>query len=86
MAARHGDPSAVKKRDELAQQLDAGQRASVNAGIESFVPEPEADEAIRVRPPPGGWDQTPAAPRRAARGPQLAGLEAVEQALAQRMR
>jgi TPR repeat protein len=86
LAARHGDPSAVKKRDELAQQLDAGQRASVNAGIESFVPEPEADEAIRVRPPPGGWDQTPAAPRRAARGPQLAGLEAVEQALAQRMR
>ena len=34
MAARHGYPSAVKKRDELAQQLDAGQRASVNAGIE----------------------------------------------------
>jgi localization factor PodJL len=86
MAARHGDPSAVKKRDELAQQLDAGQRASVNAGIESFVPEPEADEAIRVRPPPGGWDQTPAVPRRTVRGPQLAGLEAVEQALAQRMR
>jgi hypothetical protein len=77
----------VKKRDEIAQQLDAGQRARVNAGIESFVPEPEADEAIRVRPPPGGWDQTPAAPRRTVRGPQLvAGLEAVEQALAQRMR
>ena len=87
LAARHGDPAAVKKRDEIAQQLDAGQRASVKAAIESFVPEPEADEAVRVRPPPGGWDQTPAEPRRTARGPQLvAGLEAVEQALAERMR
>ena len=45
------------------------------------MPEPEADEAIRVTPPPGGWDQTPAVPRRTVRGPQLAGLEAVEQAL-----
>jgi localization factor PodJL len=87
LAARHGDPAAVKKRDEIAQQLDAGQRASVKAAIESFVPEPEADEAVRVRPQPGGWDQTPAEPRRTARGPQLvAGLEAVEQALAERMR
>jgi localization factor PodJL len=87
LAARHGDPAAAKKRDEVAQQLDAGQRASVKALIESFVPEREADEAIRVRPPPGGWDQTPAEPRRTVRGPQLvAGLEAVEQALAQRMR
>jgi TPR repeat protein len=86
LAARRGDPAAAKKRDEIAQQLDAGQRASVKAAIEAFVPEPEADDAIRVRPPPGGWDQTPAAPRRTVRGPQLAGLEAVEQALAQRMR
>jgi TPR repeat protein len=86
LAARQGDPAAVKKRDEMAQQLDAGQRALVKAAIESFVAEPEADEAIRVRPPPGGWDQTPAAPRRTVRGPQLAGLDAVEQALAQRMR
>jgi localization factor PodJL len=86
LAARQGDPTAVKKRDEIAQQLDAGQHAVVRAAIESFVAEPEADEAIRVRPPPGGWDQTPAAPRRTVRGPQLAGLDAVEQALAQRMR
>jgi TPR repeat protein len=87
LAARHGDPSAAKKRDEIAQQLDAGQRERVKPLIESFVPEPEADEAVRVRPPPGGWDQAPAGPRRTLRGPQLiAGLEAVEQALAQRMR
>jgi hypothetical protein len=76
----------VKKRDEIAPQLDEGQRAVVKAAIESFVAEPEADEAIRVRPPPGGWDQAPAAPRRTVRGPQLAGLDAMEQALAQRMR
>jgi TPR repeat protein len=86
LAARQGDPAAVKKRDEIAQQLDAGQRANVKAGTESFVAEPEADDAIRVRPPPGGWDQTPVEPRRTVRGPQLAGLDAVEQALAQRMR
>ncbi|MBV9627432.1 MAG: sel1 repeat family protein [Xanthobacteraceae bacterium] len=87
LAARHGDPAALEKRDEIAQQLDAGQRASVKAGIESFAPQPEADEAVRVRPPPGGWDQAPAEPRRTVRGPQfVAGLEAVEQALAQRMR
>ena len=86
LAARPGDPAALKKRDEIAQQLDAGQRASVKAAIESFVPEPEADEAVRVRPPPGGWDQAPAERRRTVRGPQLvAGLEAVEQALAERM-
>ncbi len=86
LAARQGDLAAVKKRDEIAQQLDAGQRAVVKAAIDSFVAEPEADEAIRVRPPPGGWDQTPVAPRRTVRGAQLAGLDAVEQALAQRMR
>jgi TPR repeat protein len=86
LAARQGDPAAVKKRDEMAQQLDAGQLAVVKAAIESFVAEPEADDAVRVRPPPGGWDQTPAAPRRTVRGPQLAGLDAVERALAQRMR
>jgi len=86
LAARQGDPAAVQKREEMAQQLDPGQRASVKAAIESFAPEPEADEAVRVRPPPGGWDQAPAAPRRTVRGPQLAGLDAVDQALAQRMR
>jgi TPR repeat protein len=85
LAARQGDPTAVNKRDEMAQQLDADQRAAVKAAIESFAAKPEADEAIRVRPPPGGWDQAPAAPRRAVRGPQLAGLDAVEQALAERM-
>ncbi len=86
LAARHGDPVAAKKRDEVAQELDADQRATVKAAVEAFVPEPEADGASNVRPPPGGWDQTPAAPRRSARAPQLAGLEAVEQALAERMR
>jgi TPR repeat protein len=86
LAARQGDAAAAKKRDELANELDAGQRANVKAAVEAFSPEPEADAAIRVRPPPGGWDQPPAEPRRSVRGPQLAGLEAIEQALAQRMR
>jgi localization factor PodJL len=85
LAARQGDAAAVKKRDELAQQLDPRQRAAALAAMEAFAAEPEADNAIRVRPPPGGWDQTPGEPRRSSR-PQLAGLEAVEQALAQRMR
>jgi localization factor PodJL len=87
LAARQGDAAAAKKRDEVAQELDPQQRARVNAAVEAFVPEPEADDAIGVRPPPGGWDEAPAEPRRSVRSPQLAaGLDAVEQALAQRMR
>ncbi len=85
LAARRGDPVAAKKRDEIAQELDAGQRASVKAAVEAFVPQPEADGASNVRPPPGGWDQTPAPPDRSA-ARQLAGFAAVEEALAQRMR
>jgi TPR repeat protein len=87
LAARQGDAAAAKKRDEVAQELDLQQRARVKAAADAFVPEPEADDAIGVRPPPGGWDQAPGEPRRSVRGPQLAaGLDAVEQALAQRMR
>jgi localization factor PodJL len=73
LAARQGDPNAIRKRDEVAQQLDARRLQIMNATIEHFVAEPQPEDAITVKAPPGGWDQGPVEPQpKASHGPRFA--------------
>jgi hypothetical protein len=73
LAARQGDPNAIRKRDEVAQQLDERRLQIMNATIEHFVAEPQPEDAIAVKAPPGGWEQGPAEPQpKASQGPRFA--------------
>ncbi len=61
LAAKGGDKDAAKKRDEIATRLDPKQLESAKLNAESFVAEPQPDEATSIRSPAGGWDQVVAA-------------------------
>jgi localization factor PodJL len=61
LAAKGGDKDAAKKRDEVATRLDPQQLESAKQAAETFVPEPQPDEATSTKAPPGGWDQVVAA-------------------------
>jgi len=62
LAARGGDKDATRKRDDIAARLDPKQLESAKLKVESFVAEPQPDEATTTRAPAGGWDQIAAAP------------------------
>ena len=57
LAAKGGDKDAAKKRDEIAARLDPKQLESAKLNVESFITEPQPDEATAAKAPPGGWDQ-----------------------------
>jgi len=62
LAAKAGDVEAANKRDDIATQLDEEALAAADRVVKSWKPEPQPDEAIKVKAPPGGWDaviQTP---------------------------
>jgi len=61
LAAKSGDKDAARKRDEVAARLDAKQLESAKLNAESFVTDPQPDEATAIKVPPGGWDQVAAA-------------------------
>ena len=67
LAAANGDGDAAKKRDEVAARLDQQTLAAAKLAAQSFVAEREPDEATNLKAPPGGWDQTPAAPAKPRR-------------------
>lgn len=56
LAAKGGDKDAARKRDEVAGRLDAKQLESARLNAESFMAEPQPDEANATRAPAGGWD------------------------------
>ncbi len=56
LAAKQGDVEAANKRDEIAAQLDEATLAAADLVVKTWKPEPQPDEAIKVRTPPGGWD------------------------------
>jgi localization factor PodJL len=56
LAAQGGDQDAAQKRDDVAKRLDAQTLAAMQAAIQSWTPELQPDEAVTVKPPPGGWD------------------------------
>ena len=57
LAAKGGDKEAADKRDQVAMRLDPKQLESAKLNIESFLAEPQPDEATAINVPAGGWDQ-----------------------------
>jgi localization factor PodJL len=69
LAAQSGDQDAAQKRDDVAKRLDASTLSAVRAAVQSWAPEPQPDDAVTVKAPPGGWDPaTPAAPAATPKG------------------
>jgi localization factor PodJL len=59
LAATQGDADAASKRDDVAKRLDAQSLAAAKLAIQTFVAEPQPDDAVIVATPPGGWDSAP---------------------------
>ena len=56
LAASKGDDDAAKKRDEVATHLDAQALATAKLAVQKWTAEPQPDNAVGVKAPPGGWD------------------------------
>jgi localization factor PodJL len=56
LGANAGDSEAAKKRDEIASHLDAQSLAAAQAAVQKWSAQPQPDDAINVKTPPGGWD------------------------------
>jgi len=63
LAAKAGDVEAANKRDDIAPQLDEETLAATNLVVKNWRPEPQPDEAIKVKAPPGGWDASVPSPK-----------------------
>jgi localization factor PodJL len=63
LAAKAGDTEAANKRDEIATQLDEEALTAADFVVKSWKPEPQPDEAIKVKAPPGGWDAATPSPK-----------------------
>ena len=59
LAAAQGDADAAQKRDDIAKRLDAQSLAAARLAIQTFMAEPQPDDAVNVATPPGGWDSAP---------------------------
>jgi localization factor PodJL len=57
LAANHGDTGAAEKRDEIASQIDQETLEAADLAVQTWKPEPQPDDAINVKTPPGGWDR-----------------------------
>jgi localization factor PodJL len=60
LAAAQGDAESARKRDDIVKRLDAQSLAAAKLAIQTFTPEPQPDDAIKVASPAGGWDSAPA--------------------------
>jgi localization factor PodJL len=56
LAAAQGDADAGHKRDDIAKRLDAQSLAAATLAIQTFIAEPQPDDAVNVPAPAGGWD------------------------------
>lgn len=56
LAAQQGDQDAGKKRDDVATRLDQPTLAAAQKAVQTFVAEPQPEEAVGVKSPPGGWE------------------------------
>ena len=56
LAASKGDSDAAKKRDEVASHLDAQSLAAAKLSVQKWSAEPQPQDAVNVKAPPGGWD------------------------------
>jgi localization factor PodJL len=58
LAANQGDEDAGKKRDEVGAHLDAQSLSAAQLAVKTFTPEPQPNDAVTAKTPPGGWDVT----------------------------
>jgi localization factor PodJL len=73
LAAKQGDVEAARKRDEMASQLDDDTLAAIDLAVKNWRPEPQPDDAVRVKTPPGGWDTSaPSKPKPRTKNASLA--------------
>ncbi len=56
LAAGKGDGDAAKKRDEVAAHLDAQTLDAAKLGVQKWSAEPQPEDAVNAKAPPGGWD------------------------------
>jgi localization factor PodJL len=56
LAAGKGDGDAAKKRDEVASHLDAQALAAAKLSVVKWAAEPQPEDAVTAKAPPGGWD------------------------------
>ncbi|MBX6425034.1 MAG: SEL1-like repeat protein [Variibacter sp.] len=70
LAARQGDKEAEKKRDEVAARMDQSAIMAARLAVQTFTAEPQPEDAVTVKAPPGGWDAPAetAAPAKAKTG------------------
>ncbi len=62
LAANQGDKESARKRDEVAQRLDQQSLITARLAVQTWAAEPQPEEAVTVRTPPGGWDRGEAGP------------------------
>jgi localization factor PodJL len=61
LAAIQGDQDAAKKSEEVAARLDQQSLAAARLAVKTWTAQPQPDDAINVKVPPGGWDATASA-------------------------
>ena len=79
LAAASGDKEAVKKRDDVAAQIEPGALVALQNAVKSWAPERQPPLATSVTEPAGGWDAKPAAaakPAPAAKPTKTSSLDA----------
>ncbi len=70
LAAIQGDQDAAKKSEEVAARLDQQSLAAARLAVKTWTAQPQPDDAINVKSPPGGWDATASAAPAAKPKPQ----------------
>lgn len=59
LAAAQGDADSARKRDDVSKRLDPQSLAAAKLAIQTFIAEPQPDDAVAVGAPAGGWDSAP---------------------------
>jgi localization factor PodJL len=57
LAAQQGDQDAGKKREDVAARLDPQALVAAKLAVQTWTADPQPDEAVNVKAPPGGWDR-----------------------------
>jgi localization factor PodJL len=57
LAAQQGDQDAGKKREDVAARLDPQALVAAKLAVQTWTADPQPDDAVNVKAPPGGWDR-----------------------------
>ena len=62
LAAAQGDKESTNKREDVGARLDPQTLMAAKLAVQTFVVEPQPEEAMNVKAPEGGWDRPSAGP------------------------